>query len=98
LKYNNIEIKLHIHVLKLANVTVLHSSEAYVCGAIALAQSILRTKKNNILQYNKNYTRDLILLADKLNWSQIHKGSKIRRMEDQTHSTDFKSIRSKGYI
>nr|XP_043619909.1 putative UDP-glucuronate:xylan alpha-glucuronosyltransferase 4 [Erigeron canadensis] len=37
-----------------AYVTVLHSSEAYVCGAIALAQSILQT----------NSTKDLILLAD----------------------------------
>ncbi|KAM3378178.1 putative UDP-glucuronate:xylan alpha-glucuronosyltransferase 4 [Capsicum galapagoense] len=37
-----------------AYVTVLHSSEAYVCGAIALAQSIIQTKS----------TRDLVLLAD----------------------------------
>lgn len=37
-----------------AYVTILHSSEAYVCGAIALAQSIRRT----------NSTKDLILLAD----------------------------------
>ncbi|KAM7473611.1 hypothetical protein LguiB_020854 [Lonicera macranthoides] len=37
-----------------AYVTVLHSSESYVCGAIALAQSILRT----------NSTKDLLLLAD----------------------------------
>ncbi|KAL4351340.1 hypothetical protein GQ457_06G020710 [Hibiscus cannabinus] len=37
-----------------AYVTVLHSSEAYVCGAITLAQSILRT----------NSTRDLLLLHD----------------------------------
>lgn len=37
-----------------AYVTVLHSSEIYVCGAIALAQSILQT----------NSTKDLILLAD----------------------------------
>ncbi|XP_016464977.1 putative UDP-glucuronate:xylan alpha-glucuronosyltransferase 4 [Nicotiana tabacum] len=37
-----------------AYVTVLHSSEAYVCGAIALAQSIIQT----------NSTRDLVLLAD----------------------------------
>lgn len=34
--------------------TVLHSSEDYVCGAIALAQSILQT----------NTTKDLVLLAD----------------------------------
>ncbi|KAJ4969108.1 hypothetical protein NE237_015809 [Protea cynaroides] len=38
-----------------AYVTILHSSEAYVCGAIALAQSIILTKS----------TKDLILLADK---------------------------------
>ncbi|MFQ6635176.1 hypothetical protein Gotur_011003 [Gossypium turneri] len=37
-----------------AYVTVLHSSEAYVCGAIALAQSIIRT----------NSTKDLLLLHD----------------------------------
>ncbi|KAL6989677.1 hypothetical protein U1Q18_015428 [Sarracenia purpurea var. burkii] len=37
-----------------AYVTVLHSSESYVCGAIALAQSIIQT----------NSTRDLLLLAD----------------------------------
>ncbi|XP_057809126.1 putative UDP-glucuronate:xylan alpha-glucuronosyltransferase 4 [Salvia miltiorrhiza] len=37
-----------------AYVTVLHSSEAYVCGAIALAQSIIQT----------NTTRELVLLAD----------------------------------
>ncbi|KAM4108376.1 hypothetical protein ACB094_03G040800 [Castanea mollissima] len=35
-------------------VTVLHSSEAYVCGAIALAQSIIQSKSN----------KDLVLLAD----------------------------------
>ncbi|XVE70064.1 hypothetical protein DITRI_Ditri10aG0041800 [Diplodiscus trichospermus] len=38
-----------------AYATVLHSSEAYVCGAIALAQSLLKTGTN----------RDLILLLDK---------------------------------
>ncbi|KAJ4719485.1 Hexosyltransferase [Melia azedarach] len=38
-----------------AYVTVLHSSELYVCGAIALAQSIIQ----------KNSTRDLVLLHDK---------------------------------
>ncbi|KAI9098964.1 hypothetical protein K1719_024731 [Acacia pycnantha] len=47
---------------KLAYVTVLHSSEAYVCGAIALAQSILQTPES-VIQFYK-YTRDLILLAD----------------------------------
>lgn len=45
-----------IRVPKLAYVTILHSSEAYVCGAIALAQSIF--------QHNSNYTEDLLLLAD----------------------------------
>lgn len=37
-----------------AYVTVLHSSEAYVCGAIALAQSIIQS----------NSTKELVLLAD----------------------------------
>nr|KYP74339.1 Glycogenin-1 [Cajanus cajan] len=46
-----------IRVPKLAYVTVLHSSEAYVCGAIALAQSI---RQHN----NNNQTTDLLLLAD----------------------------------
>lgn len=40
---------------KEAYVTILHSSENYVCGAITLAQSIIRT----------NSTKDLVLLADK---------------------------------
>lgn len=48
---------------RLAYVTVLHSSDAYVCGAIALAQSILQTPQS-ILQFY-DYTIDLILLADK---------------------------------
>ncbi|PPR96000.1 hypothetical protein GOBAR_AA24670 [Gossypium barbadense] len=39
---------------KEAYATVLHTSEDYVCGAVALAQSIIRT----------NSTRDLILLHD----------------------------------
>ncbi|KAF7817895.1 putative UDP-glucuronate:xylan alpha-glucuronosyltransferase 4 [Senna tora] len=47
-------------VPKVAYVTVLHSSEAYVCGAIALAQSILRTHK-----YSLNPNTQLLLLADK---------------------------------
>ncbi|KAI3922222.1 hypothetical protein MKX01_005911 [Papaver californicum] len=38
-----------------AYVTVLHSSEAYVCGAITLAQSIIRT----------GIKRDLVILLDK---------------------------------
>ncbi|KAI3869963.1 hypothetical protein MKX03_006425 [Papaver bracteatum] len=37
-----------------AYVTLLHSSEAYVCGAIALAQSIIQT----------NSTKDLVILVD----------------------------------
>ncbi|XP_045794156.1 putative UDP-glucuronate:xylan alpha-glucuronosyltransferase 4 [Trifolium pratense] len=47
-----------VQVPKLAYVTVLHSSEDYVCGAIALAQSILLTR-NTIF-----YPIDLVLLAD----------------------------------
>ncbi|KAL2469204.1 putative UDP-glucuronate:xylan alpha-glucuronosyltransferase 4 [Forsythia ovata] len=39
---------------KEAYVTVIHSSEDYVCGAIALAQSIIQS----------NSTKDLVLLAD----------------------------------
>jgi len=46
-----------LRVPKLAYVSILHSSEAYVCGAIALAQSIL--------QSNTNFPNDLILLVDK---------------------------------
>ncbi|XP_061348414.1 putative UDP-glucuronate:xylan alpha-glucuronosyltransferase 4 [Gastrolobium bilobum] len=58
------------HIGKLAYVTILHSSEAYVCGAIALAQSILQTK-------NKIYhTRDLILLVDKSIGPESIKGLK----------------------
>lgn len=37
-----------------AYVTILHSSEDYICGAIALAQSIIQS----------NSTKDLVLLAD----------------------------------
>ncbi|KAL7003073.1 hypothetical protein U1Q18_004231 [Sarracenia purpurea var. burkii] len=37
-----------------AYVTVLHSSESFVCGAIALAQTLIQT----------NTTKDLVLLAD----------------------------------
>ncbi|KAK7332970.1 hypothetical protein VNO80_29729 [Phaseolus coccineus] len=44
-------------VPKLAYVSILHSSEAYVCGAIALAQSIL--------QANTNFPNNLLLLVDK---------------------------------
>ncbi|KAJ6694305.1 hypothetical protein OIU85_005031 [Salix viminalis] len=39
---------------RVAYATVIHSSESYVCGAIALAQSIIQ----------KNSTRDLVLLHD----------------------------------
>ncbi|XP_024032607.1 putative UDP-glucuronate:xylan alpha-glucuronosyltransferase 4, partial [Morus notabilis] len=47
-----------------AYATVLHSLEAYVCGAIVLAQSIRRT----------NSTKDLVLLADtsSLSLSSLH--------------------------
>ncbi|KAK4852130.1 hypothetical protein QYF36_021322 [Acer negundo] len=43
------------HHQREAYVTILHSSEAYVCGAIALAQSIIQTHSK----------RDLVLLYDK---------------------------------
>ncbi|KAL5060999.1 hypothetical protein RYX36_032603 [Vicia faba] len=43
---------------KLAYVTVLHSSEEYVCGAITLAQSILLSRKSI------SESIDLVLLAD----------------------------------
>ncbi|KAK6911537.1 Glycosyl transferase, family 8 [Dillenia turbinata] len=49
-----------------AYVTVLHSSEAYVCGAIALAQSILQTKT----------TKELVLLADESIGTHSIKGLK----------------------
>ncbi|XP_054796120.1 putative UDP-glucuronate:xylan alpha-glucuronosyltransferase 4 [Prosopis cineraria] len=45
---------------RVAYATILHSSEAYVCGAIALAQSILHTLKH----YPLKPSADLILLAD----------------------------------
>ncbi|KAL8505188.1 hypothetical protein ACS0TY_016415 [Phlomoides rotata] len=59
-----------------AYVTVLHSSDAYVCGAIALAQSILRS----------NSTKDLLLLADDhLSPASLHglrsAGWKIQRIQ-----------------
>ncbi|KAL2345698.1 hypothetical protein Fmac_006983 [Flemingia macrophylla] len=65
---------------KLAYVTVLHSSEDYVCGAIALAQSILQTKTTT------SQTIDLILLADtsigpKSTTGLKSAGWKIHRME-----------------
>ncbi|KAK1580847.1 hypothetical protein Q3G72_000615 [Acer saccharum] len=43
------------HHQREAYVTILHSSEAYMCGAIALAQSIIQTHSK----------RDLVLLYDK---------------------------------
>ncbi|CAL0300088.1 unnamed protein product [Lupinus luteus] len=58
LKYNYT-----MHIPRLAYVTILHSSEAYVCGAIALAQSITLQRNNSILHDN-NYNIDLLLLAD----------------------------------
>lgn len=68
-------------VPKLAYVTILHSSEAYVCGAIALAQSILQNGNNLLFQ-----TRDLILLADKSIGPESTKGLraagwKIKRIQ-----------------
>ncbi|KAI5658879.1 hypothetical protein M9H77_27672 [Catharanthus roseus] len=47
-------LNMSLYQPKEAYVTVLHSSEAYVCGAIALAQSLIKS----------NTTKDLILLAD----------------------------------
>ncbi|ONK64362.1 uncharacterized protein A4U43_C07F25020 [Asparagus officinalis] len=46
----------HIHPQREAYATVLHSSSSYVCGAIVLAQSILKSGS----------TRDLILLHDSI--------------------------------
>ncbi|KAK7337793.1 hypothetical protein VNO77_18380 [Canavalia gladiata] len=67
-------------VQKLAYVTVLHSSEGYVCGAIALAQSILQSEKRTF------QTRELLLLADKSISPESIKGLKaagwkIRRIQ-----------------
>nr|DAD41309.1 TPA_asm: hypothetical protein HUJ06_015633 [Nelumbo nucifera] len=54
--YNLSKITMHTDTLKReAYVTVLHSSEAYVCGAITLAQSLIRTGTK----------RDLVILLDK---------------------------------
>ncbi|CAI9768999.1 unnamed protein product [Fraxinus pennsylvanica] len=53
-KYNNTSQSHTLPQPREAYVTVLHSSENYVCGAIALAQSIMQT----------NTTKDLVLLAD----------------------------------
>ncbi|OVA05488.1 Glycosyl transferase [Macleaya cordata] len=52
--YNFSELHNPIDQPREAYVTVLHSSEDYVCGAIVLAQSIAKT----------NSTKDLVLLAD----------------------------------
>ncbi|KAF9606412.1 hypothetical protein IFM89_025101 [Coptis chinensis] len=65
---------------KEAYVTVLHSSEAYVCGAIVLAQSIVQT----------NSTRDLVLLADK----SITKGSRQALRAAGWKIKDIKRIRN----
>ncbi|KAL3637183.1 hypothetical protein CASFOL_019482 [Castilleja foliolosa] len=53
-KLNHITTQSNHKNPKHAYVTVLHTSEDYVCGAIVLAQSILQS----------NTTKDLILLAD----------------------------------
>ncbi|XP_022862042.1 putative UDP-glucuronate:xylan alpha-glucuronosyltransferase 4 [Olea europaea var. sylvestris] len=53
-KYDNTSQSHTLPQPREAYVTVLHSSENYVCGAIALAQSIIKT----------NTTKDLVLLAD----------------------------------
>ncbi|MED6218646.1 hypothetical protein PIB30_028487 [Stylosanthes scabra] len=47
---------------RIAYVTILHSSELYVCGAIALAHSILRNPDQDIRVPPE--TKDLLLLAD----------------------------------
>ncbi|KAE9598123.1 hypothetical protein Lal_00003942 [Lupinus albus] len=52
------ELQLKNYKPKLAYVTILHSSEGYVCGAIALAQSIIQNKKED------HPIPDLVLLAD----------------------------------
>ncbi|XAR61880.1 Glucuronosyltransferase [Bertholletia excelsa] len=54
--YNVTEFESHTTAMKReAYVTILHSKETYVCGAITLAQSLLRTGTQ----------RDLVLLLDK---------------------------------
>ncbi|XP_019158594.1 PREDICTED: putative UDP-glucuronate:xylan alpha-glucuronosyltransferase 4 [Ipomoea nil] len=53
-RYALVAAKRKIYKPRQAYVTVLHSSEANVCGAITLAQSIIQS----------NSTRDLVLLAD----------------------------------
>nr|GMD78613.1 putative UDP-glucuronate:xylan alpha-glucuronosyltransferase 4 [Ipomoea batatas] len=53
-RYALVGAKRTIYKPRQAYVTVLHSSEANVCGAITLAQSIIQS----------NSTRDLVLLAD----------------------------------
>ncbi|KAL5995947.1 hypothetical protein ACLOJK_026020 [Asimina triloba] len=53
-QYNVSKLEDTLEHPRLAYATVLHSSEDYVCGAIALAQSLILT----------NTTHDLILLAD----------------------------------
>ncbi|KAK3200275.1 hypothetical protein Dsin_023690 [Dipteronia sinensis] len=67
------------HHQREAYVTILHSSEAYVCGAIALAQSIIRThsKRDLVLLYDKsissNSLRGLRAAGWKTKWiSRIH--------------------------
>ncbi|KAK2640456.1 hypothetical protein Ddye_028251 [Dipteronia dyeriana] len=67
------------HDRREAYVTILHSSEAYVCGAIALAQSIIRTrsKRDLVLLYDKsissNSLRGLRAAGWKTEWiSRIH--------------------------
>ncbi|KAI3852315.1 hypothetical protein MKX03_018960 [Papaver bracteatum] len=66
-----------------ANITVLHSSEAYVCGAISLDQSIIQT----------NSTKDMVILVDesiKLKSRQEleFSGWKIKLI-DRIHNSDL---------
>lgn len=56
---------------RMAYVTILHSSESYVCGAIALAQSILKTHKHNLKP-----NTDLLILVDNSIGAKSIKGLK----------------------
>lgn len=57
--------------LRVAYVTVLHSSEAYVCGAIALAQSIRQTgsHKDMILLHDHTITNKSLIGLSAAGWN-----------------------------
>ncbi|KFK35602.1 hypothetical protein AALP_AA4G012800 [Arabis alpina] len=57
--------------LRVAYVTVLHSSEAYVCGAIALAQSIRQSgsTKDMILLHDQSITNRSLLGLSSAGWN-----------------------------